>query len=301
MPERSSNAQLRSLPELAILLSTLLWGTLWVPVRGLQGASTDGAWATSLGFLLPLLVLLPPALLGWQRTPRGLRSCAAAGFWLALGIALYAEGVARGQIARVVLLFYLTPVWSILLARIALQQPVTRRRQATIALGLAGLAVIFARGGASGPGLSLADAMGLAGGIAWAIALVSANRDARPTSFERVLAHFLFLAPVYLLVASLPGSASSGGPVAATGAAALPWLLAFSLLWMLPVVWLTVFAAARLEPGRFAILLMFEIVVGIASATLLAHEPLGAREIAGALLVLAAIGVEIQPGSGVRA
>lgn len=298
MAERTSHATAGPLPELAILLSTLLWGTLWVPVRGLHGASAHGAWVTTLGFLLPLLALLPAALAGWQRTPGGLRSCAAAGFWLALGIALYAEGVARGQVARVVLLFYLTPVWSIVLARIALQQPITRRRLATIALGLAGMLVIFAGGGGSGAGVSLADGMGLAGGIAWAIALVSANRDARPTSFERVLAHFLFLAPIYFLVASLPGAASAGGAVSPGAADALPWLLAFSLLWMLPVVWLTVFAAARLEPGRFAILLMFEIVVGIASATLLANEPLGAREIAGALLVLSAIGVEIQLGSG---
>ncbi|MBW2236693.1 MAG: DMT family transporter [Deltaproteobacteria bacterium] len=298
MAERTSHATARPLPELAILLSTLLWGTLWVPVRGLHGASDNGAWATSLGFLLPLLVLLPAALAGWQRTPGGLRSCTAAGFWLALGIALYAEGVARGQVARVVLLFYLTPVWSIVLARIALQQPITHRRLATIALGLAGMLVIFAGGGGSGSGVSLADGMGLAGGIAWAIALVAANRNASPTSFERVVAQFLFLAPVYFLVASLPGAESAGATGSPGAADALPWLLAFSLLWMLPVVWLTVFAAARLEPGRFAILLMFEIVVGIASATLLANEPLGAREIAGALLVLGAIGVEIQIGPG---
>jgi drug/metabolite transporter (DMT)-like permease len=296
MLEPTSKTGARPLPELAILLSTFLWGTLWVPVRGLHANSANGAWATSLGFLLPLLVLLPPALVGWQRTPGGLRSCAAAGFWLALGIALYAEGVARGQVARVVLLFYLTPVWSIMLARIALQQPITHRRLATIALGLAGMLVIFAGGG--GSGVSLADGMGLAGGIAWAIALVAANRHASPTSFERVVAQFLFLAPVYFLVASLPGAESAGGAVSPGAADALPWLLTFSLLWMLPVVWLTVFAAARLEPGRFAILLMFEIVVGIASATLLANEPLGAREIAGALLVLGAIGVEIQIGSG---
>jgi len=298
MAERTPHSAARPLPELAILLSTLLWGTLWVPVRGLHGASANGAWATSLGFLLPLLVLLPAALAGWQRTPGGLRSCAGAGFWLALGIALYAEGVARGQVARVVLLFYLTPVWSIVLARIALQQPITHRRLATIALGLAGMLVIFAGGGGPGSGVSLADGMGLAGGIAWAIALVAANRNASPTSFERVVAQFLFLAPVYFLVASLPGAEGAGGAGAPGAADALPWLLAFSLLWMLPVVWLTVFAAARLEPGRFAILLMFEIVVGIASATLLANEPLGAREIAGALLVLGAIGVEIQIGPG---
>jgi drug/metabolite transporter (DMT)-like permease len=292
MTQRPSNAATGPLPELAILLSTLLWGTLWVPVRGLHAASGNSALATSLGFLLPLLLLLPAALLGWRRTPGGLRACAPAGFWLALGIALYAEGVARGQIARVVLLFYLTPVWSIVLARIALQQPISGRRMTTIGLGLTGMGVVFAGGGAQGAAVSMADAMGLAGGVAWAIALVAANRNAEPTSFERVLAHFLFLGPLYLGVAWLPGAGTSSGASLALAADVLPWMCAFALLWMLPVVWLTVFAAARVEPGRFAILLMFEIVVGISSATLLTDEALGPREAAGALLILAAIGAE---------
>jgi drug/metabolite transporter (DMT)-like permease len=259
----------------------------------MHGASTHGVWTTTLGFLLPLLLLLPLALAGRWRTPGGLRAALGASFWLALGIALYAEGVARGQVARVILLFYLTPVWSILLARIKLQQSITPPRLVTIALGLAGMGVIFAGGGAAGQAVSMADAMGLAGGVAWAVALVAANREASPSSFERLVAHFLFLGPVYLAVASLPGESSVGDFAGTATAGALPWLLAFALLWMLPVVWLTVFAAPRVDPGRFAILLMFEIVVGIASATLMTDEPLGTREIGGALLILTAIGAEI--------
>jgi drug/metabolite transporter (DMT)-like permease len=297
MEQRPSGAVGR-LPELAILLSTLLWGTLWVPVRGIHGATGHGALATTLGFLLPLVILLPLALAGWRRTSGGLPAATRAGFWLALGVALYAEGVARGQVARVILLFYLTPVWSILLARIKLQQPITRPRLATIALGLSGMGVIFLGDEATGATVSTADLMGLAGGVAWAIALVAANREASSTTFERVLAHFVFLGPLYFAVASLPGAPGSSGAVWHFTADALPWLLAFALIWMLPVVWLTVFAAARVEPGRFAILLMFEIVVGIASATLMTDEPLGAREIAGAALILTAIAAEvsIRPG-----
>ncbi len=62
---------------------------------------------------------------------------------------------------------------------------------------------------------------------------------------------------------------------------------------MLPVIWLTVYAASYVDPGRFAILLMFEIVVGLATAALLTDEPFGTRELTGAVLVIGAIGVEI--------
>ena len=83
------------------------------------------------------------------------------------------------------------------------------------------------------------------------------------------------------------------GPEAEAFLRCVPWLLAFEGIWMLPVVWLTIFGASWLDPVRVAIFLMLEIVVGISTAALLAGEPFGARELAGAVLILGASGVEI--------
>jgi len=58
------------------------------------------------------------------------------------------------------------------------------------------------------------------------------------------------------------------------------------------VLWLTIFGASRLESGLVAVLLMLEVVIGLASAALLADEPFGAREMAGAMFILAACGSE---------
>ena len=59
---------------------------------------------------------------------------------LALSIALYSEGLLRGTVARVLLSFYLTPVWSTLFERLLLGEPITGRRIVTILLGLVGIA-----------------------------------------------------------------------------------------------------------------------------------------------------------------
>jgi drug/metabolite transporter (DMT)-like permease len=287
-------------PQLAVLLSTLLWGTLWIPVRRMHELDSHGAWLTTLGFLGPLLVLLPMAL-GQRRIARaGLRQLAGAGFWLALGIALYTEGIVRGRIAPVILLFYLTPVWSTLLARIVLGEPIGGRRLLAIALGLAGLLVIFGAGeGLPGP-RSAGEWMGLAAGVAWAIALVSFRREPERPLFDRVFVHFVFLGPVYFVVALIPEGAVAPACDIAWRPELLGWLAAFALVWMLPVVWLTVTGAGRVDPGRFAILLMFEIVVGLSTAALWTDEPLGPRELAGALLVLGACGSEITGGRRLR-
>jgi drug/metabolite transporter (DMT)-like permease len=257
--------------------------------------SAGGSLATTIGFLIPLAVLAPVALRRRRRTLEGLRELAAPGFFLALGIALYTEGIVRGEIARVILLFYLAPVWSTLLARVVLGQRITGRRVATIVLGLAGMLVIFGTGAGVPLPRSGADWMGLGGGAAWAVALVASNRDRTPPLFDRVLVHFVFLGPVFFGVTLLPGGAAAASFDLASASRFAPWLLAFALIWMLPVVWLTLYGAGHVEPGRFAILLMFEIVVGLTTAALFADEPLGPREIAGAALIIAASGAEITP------
>lgn len=49
------------------------------------------------------------------------------------------------------------------------------------------------------------------------------------------------------------------------------------------------------EPGRVAILLMLEVVIGVGTAARLAGEPFGLREIAGALFVIGAGLCEFAP------
>lgn len=279
-------------PTLAVLLSAALWGTLWIPLRHVRAADSSGALRVAAAFMLPLAVLAPLALARRRHPLTPLLVEARPGFWLALGVALYAEGLVRGEVARVILLFYLTPVWSTLLARIVLAEPILGRRLLAVGMGLGGVLVVFGPGtGPMGPG----DGLGLAAGVVWALAAVEARQRPAARLPDRALVHFLLLGPLFLLVASLPGAQVLGRAAPGLHAGAWPWLGALALGWMLPVVLLTFFGAARLDPGRYAVLLMVEVVVAIASSALLAGERLTAREGLGALLILGAVAVELVP------
>ena len=70
-------------------------------------------------------------------------------------------------------------------------------------------------------------------------------------------------------------------------------VVALALIWLLPVIGLTVYGASRLDPGRVAIFLMLEIVIGLASAAWLLDEPFGVRETIGALLIGGAMLAEV--------
>jgi len=286
-------------PQLAILLSTVLWGTLWIPVRRLHELGSEGEAWTTIGFVIPLAFLLPAAIRRRHRILLALRDLGNAGFWLALGIALYVEGVTRGEVARVILLFYLTPVWSTLLARIVLGDAITRRRFVTMVLGVAGMLVIFGAEGGYPVPRSSADWMGLVAGFAWGVALVFSRREKPQPLFDRLFVHFVFLGPVFFCVTLLPGGGSPPNFELTSSAELLGWAVALALGWMLPVLWLTSVGASQVPPGRFAILLMFEVVVGLTTAALLTEERLAPREYIGALLILSAIGTEfvIKPST----
>jgi drug/metabolite transporter (DMT)-like permease len=300
-PEGLLKAESKLDPNVAILLSAVLWGTLWIPIRQLDGSGLGGPLAATAGFLLPLVLLLPVALRrGGRRMLGGGWALVAGGFCLALSVALYAEGVVRGHVARVILLFYLTPVWSTLLGRLLLGERITGRRVTTIALGLAGMVVIFGGSATNRSPAGVAEWMGLTAGLIWALAMVYVNRTAARPVLDRVLVQFVFLGPIFFLLTRIPGREGGASPELGAFLDSVPWLVAFAGLWILPAIGLTIFGASRLDPGRVAICLMLEVVVGLATATLLTAEPFGLRESIGATLIIGASAVEITARRGPR-
>lgn len=101
------------------------------------------------------------------------------------------------------------------------------------------------------------------------------------------------------MLALLPGGRPLGVPTLDVMLASFGWLLLFGLGWMPIVLWLTLFGGSRLPPGRVAVLLMLEVVIGIVSATWLTDEPFGLREAIGTVFVVGACGSEAF-GSGSR-
>ena len=80
-------------------------------------------------------------------------------------------------------------------------------------------------------------------------------------------------------------------------AAAVPWLIALALAWTLSVIWLTAFGGSGIDPGRVAILLMLEVVLGLVSAAWLTNEPFGVRELVGGMLIVNAGATEFVAGT----
>ncbi len=277
------------LANLAVAGSALFWGTLWWPMRQLAARGVDGPWVAVLTFATPVLFLLPVAF--WRR--RHFRS----GGWLLIGTGLligtssmlYADGVLVGEIVRVLLLFYLMPVWSVLFERLIIGTPVTPTRFGTIALGLVGMVVLMGFENGFPFPRSLGDWFGLASGVSWALGIVFVRLGGPTGAFEKTYAQFAGALLAGLLLMPLILSPVPPFPANAITDHWL-WLLAIAAFWLIPTAGLSLWGAGQLSPVRSALLLMFEVPVGVISSVLLTDEPFGLREmIGGALIVGAAV------------
>jgi len=288
-------------PDLAVLASTLLWGTIWIPVRQLNGAGWDQELAISFSGIAALLLMLPMLFSQHRWSQISSSKVWVIGLIFALGMALYLEAIVRGNIARMVLLFYMMPVWSAIFGRIMKGDPITVQRIAGIILGLSGLAVIFYDGTGIPLPSGAADYMALSAGVVWAFAFTySDNSKEYKSSFGQVFATLVLMGPFIYVLTLIPGGTREA--VAISGLSSGPWaggawLVALGVIWLLPAITLTLFGAGRLQPSQISIFLMLEVAISLASAAILIDEPFGMREAIGATLIIAASFAEF-PGLG---
>ena len=120
LPERASRRA-----AWALVFNAFVWGTSWWPLRRLQEAGLHPLWATTIIFTvasLTIAIARPRACMQVATTPALWLLVAAAG----LTNASFNWAIVIGDVVRVVLLFYLMPLWTVLLARAVLGERARR-------------------------------------------------------------------------------------------------------------------------------------------------------------------------------
>ena len=114
------------MPPLALVFNAFVWGVSWWPFRQLEAAGLHPLAATALIYLLAVLVISLARPAAWREV---LTHPALWVLVLASGTtnAAFNGAVTIGDVVRVVLLFYLMPLWAVLLARLLLHEPLTAR------------------------------------------------------------------------------------------------------------------------------------------------------------------------------
>ena len=106
-------------PNFAIILSTVLWGTWWLPLRLMNEYADNNAIPLFLSFMIAGLFLLVFSLQNIHLfTKKNIILTIVAAAFGAAAMCFYNEGLLRGNVARILIFFYLTAVWSLSLIHI---------------------------------------------------------------------------------------------------------------------------------------------------------------------------------------
>ena len=281
-------------PNFAIILSTLLWGTWWFPLRLLNEYANNNAIPLTLSFLIAGLFLLCFSLKNIHLlSKRNIMLTLVAATMGAAAMCLYNEGLLRGNVARILIFFYLTAVWSTIIEIVFLKVPLTVSRALSITAGFIGLFIITGLDKGNFLPNSLADIFGILSGLLWSIcaSLIRVNKEL-DVNFGTSI--FILMGGIFVLLATLlPDGQIISGFNSQILFQTYLIILAFAFIWLLPGYWLITYGQDQVDPGRAGILLMFEVVIGIISAYLIANELISIRELLGALFILSAPLVEL--------
>lgn len=274
-----------SSPAAVVAVAAIFWGLWWLPLRALEATGLTAAALNLWLYAVAAAALLPVLWARRGRVAEGGAPLALAAMLFGLAILAWNFALQTGEVVRVTLLFYLTPVWGTVLARVFLGEPVGGRRMLAIGLGLGGALALLAEAWPPVPRM-LGDWLGLGAGLVFA-GSATAARYGRVDGRALTALAFIAAAAVAAMTTALVGE-TLGWP----GGRSVAVVAAISLLWLVPVTWALLWGAARLDPGRLALLMLLEVVAAAVSAALLTDEPFGLREAAGCVLILLAGALE---------
>ena len=262
-----------------------MWGVIWYPMRLLEAQGLSGIWLTLVLFATALIASLPYTVKAFSElvhSPGHAMLLMLAAGWTNIA---FVEAVLGGNILRVLLLFYLSPLWAVILGWLILRERPSRVAAVSLLIAMGGALIMLwdTRLGFPWPS-NLPDWYALSSGFAFAISNVI-TRKAQHLSLSAkavsVWGGVVVLAVVIVL----------SGPIAMPQINLQTFLAAVALgvVGILLMTALVQHGVTHMPVHRSAVISLIELVAGAVSQQLLTSEIVTVREwMGGALIVVGA-------------
>lgn len=271
---------------LALVLAAVIWGVVWYPYRLLEAAGLSGSLATLLTYVVALAVMLA------LYRPRRLRPGDHRGLLLVVALTAgwtnlaYVLAVLDGEIMRVLLLFYLAPLWTVLFARGLLGERAGRWGGLVVAMALAGAYVMLHNPARPWPLPETgAEWLGLSAGVTYALSNVLSRRLQAVATVRRSV--WIFAGVLAITLAPAVGDGQAAAALAGLSVTDYGLLLLTGA--MLVAATLTAqYGLARTPANRAIVILLVELVAAAFFSWYWAGEVMTARDWLGGALIVGA-------------
>ena len=271
----------------SLLLAATFWGVIWYPLRLLEVRGLVGLWATLAMYLTPLVLLSIPLLIKsrkWMRTaPLSLILLSIAAGWTNMAFIL---AVIEGPVVRVMLLFYLSPIWAVLLGYFILGESVHRQQIPVILLAMVGAFVMLWR-----PGIGLPiptsdnEWLAISAGVAFSLNNVMGRKlHAMP------LAPKIMVSWIGVVLLSVGTIVVTSEPIPDISLETAGYAAALGIFGIAVITSSVLYGLSHMPVSRSSVIMLFELVAGSVSAALLTSEVILPQEwLGGAFILLSAL------------
>ena len=292
------NSNKNALAIFGLLFGAFCWGIIWYPYRLMAEAGVSGVASSFYTYCIAALLAGTYFSKYLFSHRRALLKQSHSVLWIGLVAGWtnlsYVLAVIDGEVMRVMLLFYLSPLWTLLLARFWLQEPITKIGFISITIALIGAYIMLA-----GPfsevesGLPIprnsAEWLALSAGIGFSLTNVITRKSSHLTLLQKSFAVWLGVIAIAALSAPFLVNYYGQNFVTPDFFSFNHWVVMIVIaLLLIAATMLVQFGVTQLTAIRASVLFLFELVVAAIASYYLAHEAMTLNEWLGGLLIIAA-------------
>ncbi len=271
-------------PVISLLITATLWGISWYPLRIAESYGISGLW-TSL--IIYSAALSCGVLVFWRKLgeirqqPLLLAAIALTNGWLNIAFIL---AIIDGHVVRVILLFYLSPLWSTLLGWLVLKEQLTRWSIATLTFAMIGALIMLWDPSLGFPWpQDLADLLAITSGMAFSVSNVLVRKLQQISVRIKTISAWMgvsIVAAIWIIVADVT-----------TPQVDIQVWVTTTVIGCTMIIIMTstvLYGVTHMPVYRSAVILLFELVAAAVSAQWLSDEIISGKEwVGGSMIMLA--------------
>lgn len=273
-----------------LLFGAMCWGIIWYPYRIMSDAGVSGVTASFYTYCIAIILGIPLFARHW----RGVFKLPKSAIWLSIVAGWtnlsYVLAVIDGEVMRVMLLFYLAPLWTLVLARFWLKETITKAGLASIFIAMLGAYIMLANPFDSTTNhipmpQNNAEWLALSAGIGFSFTNVIARKSAHLSLAAKSMLIWLGVAGVSLLFIPFLTHTFPNPQFFTLN----NWLIMGVIAILIMAATLFVqYGVTKMTALRASVLFLFELVVAAIAAYYLANEAMLLNEWIGGAFIIAA-------------
>jgi len=283
-----SNSSHNRLAIACLLFSASMWGLIWYPIRLLEEAGMSAVWTSLIMYVAAGLLVVPVLWRQYHIISQHFSDLLLLAIAAGVTNVTFLVALTEGEVMRVMLLFYLSPLWTVLLGRWWLKEKLSLAAIAMLLIAMSGSIVMLWNNDIGWPWPhGVADWLALTASIAFSINNVQARKLGSVSMRVKTSVVWWGVVLTSIIVLLIQQS-----PVPDASASA--WISAWLLGWV-AIVAMTVavlYGVASMPVYRSSVIMLFELVVAAIGAWALTNEAMSLQEwLGGGLILIAAYGV----------